>query len=645
MVAVVVGMAALAIDGARAYALRRDLQAATDAAALAAGDNFQQTRSFTSAEQAATTSFGTNVRLYTSPSCTPGYGSPGATPRTITCTYSDGTVLTQVVTALGPAGTQFTISASRSLVLQFALILTSGTSPQLSASGSAGVNNLLYSPTIAALSHAGCGGVPGNAITTTTGGTLSIVGDMVSSGAISIAAAGSAQVTGDLYARCQPSVPAVTTMCYPSGNPTPCTYPDVAGVTRSGYNFADPNYPPPSVVGGAQSRPPTGGGPVVLSPGTYAVDPALGAGLCYFLAGGVYQWQGGYTNNGSFVSNELRPPDEPMYNNNTILAGHQLWNEDNVKCAGSTQLTVVSGPRDIPPGYWTFVLTSTRTATYNGQSYLQESAPSVCYTGHISGSGQNFKFVVSNVPGATGYNIYAAPGGSCSGPFGLAATLAVAVTPQNNATGGCPAFSGSACSLGFESMILDGSQLGSPFAPNSGAAPGVVGSYPPDGETAPLRTNLPNENANRATPPHGDRANENQCDTVGAALTTCAGPITPGAVAFVIPNGGCLNDTSSGDNIVFSGYQYNWMALYEPGNAYPPANTCSNFLGAAVDSAFIGFVYTPAAGITVSKASTFRTDEEGGVIAYTLTFTGQMPTIIGDPAEYGPAPVAAKLTG
>ncbi|OLC24685.1 MAG: hypothetical protein AUH40_08470 [Chloroflexi bacterium 13_1_40CM_65_17] len=55
MLAVVVGMGALAIDGSRAYALRRDLQAAVDAAALAAGDNFQQTGSYTSAEQAATT--------------------------------------------------------------------------------------------------------------------------------------------------------------------------------------------------------------------------------------------------------------------------------------------------------------------------------------------------------------------------------------------------------------------------------------------------------------------------------------------------------------------------------------------------------------------------------------------------------------
>jgi len=643
MVAVVVGMAALAVDGARAYALRRDLQAATDAAALAAGDSFQQRSNYIVAEQAATTSFGTNLRLYASPSCTPGYGSPGAAPRTITCTYSDGTVLTQVVAALGPAGVQFTISGARALVLQFARILTGGTSPQLAATASSGVNNLLYTPTVAALSQAGCGGMPGNAITTASGGTLNIFGDMVSSGSISVA--GLASVTGDVYARCQSSIPGVTTACFPSGNSTPCTYPDTAGVTRSGYNFIDPNYPPPPVVGGAQSRPPSGGGPVVLSPGTYAMDPAFGASLCYFLAGGVYKWQGGYTNNGSFVSNELRPPDEPLYNNDTIPSGHQQWNADGTNCAGSAQVTVVSGPRGIATGNWSFVLTSTRTGIYNGQFYARESAPSICYTARINGSGQNFMVAVSNVPGASGYNIYAAPGGSCSGPFGLAKSLPVSGTPQNNNTAGCPAFSGSSCSLGYESINLDNNDLGPPFAPNALAAPGVVGSYPPDGESAPLRNNLPNENANRAAPPRGDRANENQCDTVGGALTSCAGPITPGAVAFVIPNGGCLNDTTSGDNVIFSGYQYNWMVVYEPGNGYPPANTCSNFIGAATDSAFIGFFYAPAAAITISKASSFRTDEVGGVMAYTLTFTGQLPTILGDPSEYGPVPPAARLTG
>jgi hypothetical protein len=420
-------------------------------------------------------------------------------------------------------------------------------------------------------------------------------------------------------------VPNLTNTCYPSGSLTPCTSPDVAGTTKAGYNFIDPNYPQPVVTGPSWGQPVSN---VVLSPGTYPADPLFISGRCYFLAGGVYMWQGGYTNNGSFVSNELRPPDEPLSSNNTMLDGHQFWDTDSVRCAGSTQVTVVPGPRGIAPGQWTFVLTSTRTATYNGQSYVRESPPSMCYTGQINGSGQNFQVTVSNVPGATAYNIYAAPSGSCSGPFGLAKTLPVTATELNNGTAGCPAFSGSGCSLGYESIGLDNGDLGS------------LGANPPDGETAPLRFNLPNENANRAAPPHGDRANENQCDTVGGALTTCPGPITPGAVAFVIPSGGCLNGSTNGDNQVFSGYQYNWMVVYEP-----PANNCGNMLGAASDSAFVGMIYTPGATITISKAATFRTDEGGGVIANKLIFTGQLPTIIGDPADYGPVPPAAKLTG
>ena len=160
-----------------------------------------------------------------------------------------------------------------------------------------------------------------------------------------------------------------------------------------------------------------------------------------------------------------------------------------------------------------------------------------------------------------------------------------------------------------------------------------------------MKNNLPNENPNRATPPAGDRANENQCDTLGGGPTTCPGSVTPGAVAFYIPSGGCLNDSSSGDNYFFSGYQYNWIALYEPGAAYPPANTCGNMLGAATDSAFIGLVYTPSANISVQKATAFRTDEGGGVISYTLTFSGQLPTIIGDTTDYGPVPPASRLTG
>ena len=639
MLAVVVGMAALAVDGSRAYATRRDLQSAVDAAALAAGDTLQQTGSYLLAEQAATNIFGMNLRLYSAPSSC-AYGSPGVSPvATVTCNYSDGTVLTQVVSGLGPQGSQFTITATRSLVLVFARILTGGTAPLLTATASSGVNNLFFAPTIAALSQNGCGGTSGTAISVTSGGTMNVVGDVVSNGVIS--SAGTLQVAGDVYARCQASVTNVVTTCFPSGAPTPCTFPDVAGATRTGYTFVDPNYPPPAVVGGAQGSPFDN---VMLSPGDYAVNPVFRAGRCYFLIGGAYRWLSGYTNSGSFVSNELKPPDEPKYNDNAQLSGHQLWNTDNAHCAGAVRVSSL-GPsfRSITEGTWSVLVTSLRTAVHNGLPYARESAPSQCHTVFI-GDSQVMQLQISNVPGATSYNVYAAPPSyGCSGPFGLAGNIPSVGTQQNDNTAGC-AFVSSSCSLGTETAIFDTTSLPVGFAPNPLAAPGVVGSFPPAGETAPLRSNLPNENANLAAPPAGDRANENHCDTTAGALATCPAPITPGAVAFYIPNGGCVNDTSDGDVYIFSGYQYNWIVLYEPGLSNPPANTCNNTLGAATDSAYIGLIYTPSASISAQKASTFRTDEGGGIIANTLTFSGQLPTIIGDTVDYGPVPQASRLT-
>src|SRR4029077_17147627 len=294
------------------------------------------------------------------------------------------------------------------------------------------------------LDQAGCGGNPGSAITVSSGGTLTVIGDVVSNGSISNES--SMLVAGDVYARCQASVPGVTMQCYSSGNNSPCTYPDVLGVTRTGYNLADPKYPAPVVVGLSQPKPAS---TVVLLPGTYAVDPQFNAGTCYFLSGGVYRWQAGYTNNNAFVSNELRPPDEPKVTNNTEVASHQFWNVGTADCAGSAQVTAVSGPNQLPNTSWAFVLTSTRTAVYNGLSYTRESAPSVCYTVTTNGFTRNIAIRVSNVPGATAYNIYAAPSGSCNGPFGLVTdTLSVAGTPTNNFTGGCPVYSGFGCSLG-----------------------------------------------------------------------------------------------------------------------------------------------------------------------------------------------------
>ena len=112
---------------------------------------------------------------------------------------------------------------------------------------------------------------------------------------------------------------------------------------------------------------------------------------------------------------------------------------------------------------------------------------------------------------------------------------------------------------------------------------------------------------------------------------------------YYIPSGSCLTDPNGGDNYVFSGYQFNWMAIYEPGISDPPANTCANVMGASTASAYIGVVYTPAAAMSIPTSSGFRVEATGGVIADTVTFTGQLPTIAGNSA-YQPVPPAAKLT-
>jgi hypothetical protein len=220
---------------------------------------------------------------------------------------------------------------------------------------------------------------------------------------------------------------------------------------------------------------------------------------------------------------------------------------------------------------------------------------------------------------------------------------------QNDQTKKCPFGNGNSgngngngnsnCSLGDESLFVVAAVLPTLPLPNLLAPPFASGSFPPDGETAPVAPGLANQTPDRGVPPRGDRANENQCDTVGGALTTCPAAITPGAVSYYIPNGSCLTDPNGGDNYVFSGYQFNWMAIYEP-----PANTCANVMGASTQSAYIGLVYVPAASMNIPTSSGFRVEATGGVIAYTITFTGQLPIITGSSA-YAPVPPAARLTG
>lgn len=653
MLVVVVGMAALAIDGSRAYALRRDLQDGIDAAALAAADNFQRTGSYTSAEQAAATSFGTNLRLYAAPSCSPGYGNPGAAGYTVTCTYSDGTTLTETVAYQGARGSMFQLTATRTLSLQFGRILTNGGTPSISTTSAGRVGNLLYAPTVAALGQGGCGGLGGTAISVSGSGTLSVLGDIVSDGAVSVSA-GAASVGGDVYARCQSSIAGATSRCYPSGGATPCTYPDVAGAVRSGYYLVDPGYPAPGPVGASQS---ISGNNVVLQAGVYATAINTSGALCYFLSGGIYDFQAGVTNAGVQVSNELKPPDEPNASNNTLLAALQFWNTTGSNCAGSVQLSQVPaaqgsgygncgqgqgngqavGCNSAPQGDWPIVVTSTRSDTYNGFSYFRESAPSRCQIVHVDNQ-KIIKLTVSNVPGATSYNIYAAlPGSGCAGPFGLAENLPVSVPVLNNNLAGCPAFTGTGCSLGFETTFLQYSDIGSPFAPNAAAAPDTTGAYPPNSETAPLRAGLPNQNPPRLAGAAGDRANENNCESAAGSFASCPAAITPGAVVVYLPGASCLATTNLSDSYLFSGYQYNWISVYQPAS-----NACANTFGADQNSAFVGLVYMPGGSLSIIDGDTFDVAGTAGLMARTVTFSGSLPTISYN-AGYAPVPFAARL--
>ena len=652
MVGVVVGMAALAIDGSRAYALRRDLQSAIDYASLAAADSYQRTGSFATAEATAATNFGTQMRLYTAPSCT-SLGAPGPGTWVVTCTYSDGTTLVETMPVVGPQGAQFNLTATQTLALQFGRILTNGSSPQISSTGSSRVNNLLFSPTIAALDQAGCGGAGGTAISISGTGQLKILGDVVSNGTITVAS-GTSAVAGDVYSRCQASISGVTLGCYPGGGAQPCSYPDVAGVVRQGTHLSDPGYPAPTGIGGAQAAPGTN---VNLAGGVYSALVSLGGSRCYFLGGGVYQFSGGFTNTSALVSNELKPPDEPAAASNTVLSSPQFWNATGTGCAGSVQYTAIqctgngacgtgncgqgvgqgNGCTSAPPGVWSIEVTSVRTDTYGGNTYTRESAPSTCQQVTV-GNHQAIDMIVSNVPGATSYNIYAAlPGSTCAGPFGLAEDLPVSGSVLNNNLAGCPAFTGTTCSLGFEDVILNGNDIGSPFAPNAGAAAGTVGSSPPSSELAPLSAGLPNQNPSRQPGAGGDRANENNCAAIGGTFATCPTGVTPGAVEIYLPGAACLSTANTSDTYLFSGYQYNWMALYEP-----PGNTCANTYGSFLNSAFVGLVYVPTASFSNVSASTFKVGGTGGIIADTLSFTGALPAISFS-ANYAPVPFAARL--
>jgi len=120
-------------------------------------------------------------------------------------------------------------------------------------------------------------------------------------------------------------------------------------------------------------------------------------------------------------------------------------------------------------------------------------------------------------------------------------------------------------------------------------------------------------------------------------FVTSPAPITPGAVELYYPNGGCLSAGNGSDTYLFSGYQYDWISVYEPAS-----NTCANAIGAAGNSAYIGLFYAPGASVAVSSPYVAEAAGTGGMIAASFTFTGTLPSITYN-ANYAPVPPASRL--
>ena len=345
---------------------------------------------------------------------------------------------------------------------------------------------------------------------------------------------------------------------------------------------------------------------------------------------------------------------------------NQLWDANGVGCSGYFQpfpQGADAGNSQIPASTYGIEVTAMRWEAYgvpscNGPAsptcFLRESAPSMCKLVDVANN-QFLRVWTTNVPGAMGYRVYLS-NGSCDGPFGYLGQINNSDVQGNQTVSGCPqslARNQAPGTLRNCDLGASGPQNfnGSNFSPD-------YTINPPDGERPPAGPSpLPNSDAGplTATPPAGDKANENLCVDATGNRVACPpsispGYITPGAVVFFVPGGGscnpgALNMNGGGDIYLFSGQQYGHILLYEPGpEQTPPPNTCSNSIAGHGVTSLLGIFYMPAADVTITGSSGYLSTIAGGVIAWTVTINGNgSVSITGDP-NLGTWPPAVHLT-
>ena len=472
LILVLFGMLGLAIDSGRGYVDRRDQQTAVDAAALAAGDwyeNFQDLNGTVVPRSVAL--YESDLRIYTGIATSNHtfalVGANGNLPQdTYTYTFAGSYSLVIVATDTQFNGYEFQFTSNHQLPLAFIQIFGGARTVPIAATATSIVGNQRQTPALLTLSN-------GNCATILTGAAqLTVLGDVYTNGTACVDS--NLHEAGNCYGGAGSNCSVAQYWCY---NSTPgfvpyaphpgCDFGDTYGMAVvPAPTLPDPGYLAPSTgyytlnQGYNQDNRGTW---TEMYPGHYGTfHLSGGSASCAFLNGGVYTWTNGYQSdaNGSLLSNELKAPDEQLATapGRTNVANPQFWDMNGTNCAGHFTVTnsavgqtvlLLPTCTDLSPvapanchsgvsdtqsrnNKWGVEVTSVRydrfldstisSACLAAPGCRRESAPSECKLtpntvvgGLHSPSNIGISVnITQNVPGAQYYNVYLNPAG-CDG--------------------------------------------------------------------------------------------------------------------------------------------------------------------------------------------------------------------------------------
>jgi len=495
LILVLFAMLGLAIDSGRAYVDRRDQQAAVDAAALAAGDWYENFSDlYGSTLPRSKQLYEHDLHLYSGPTsdtATFTFIGPNANLRQDTdiVTYAGAYTLTIVATNTQFNGYQFTFTSVHNFPLAFMQIFGGQTTVTITATATAIVGNQRQTPALLTLSTSSC------ATNLKGAAQLTVLGDVYTNGTACVDA--NLHEAGNCYGAAGSNCNAATYYCYNStpgfvpydpNGPGPPVHP--AGACATGDTIGQPVVPAPSLPDPGYLAPSVGSYPLgqgyaqnnrgtwtEMYPGVYGTFHLTGGSAsCAFLDPGVYTWTGGYQSDatGSLLSNELKPPNEEQYSapGTPLIVVPQFWNMNSAGCAGNFTLTVniVAGygikHGGLGVGNWGVELTSVRWDRFLDPTILpdpclgspgcrRESAPSACQlvaTADIKDQVIDVS-ITQNAPGAQYYNVYLNPNG-CDGNANNFSFVNRFLAPGWTDGGGPPASAGGTYPNGGAGIVL-----------------------------------------------------------------------------------------------------------------------------------------------------------------------------------------------